>query len=238
MRDTFSTTDKLPLHTNAKKVSGKVTNPSLHLILKIHIIIMKLDVVLFGDSISFGANASGQRITTPFQPPYGELVCEKLRRHYEASVTLTNKSVGGKDSNWGIETADERVNPLNPDLAIVAFGMNDRVPGNEFLPKIKKIKNIIAEKNPQCEFIVIATSLPNPILTTEENWFWRYQYQYKDVLKSMECEGTAMANITDVQTECLKTKRFIDMTGNNVNHPNDFFHRIYANYIAEMLIKK
>ncbi|MBQ4558917.1 MAG: hypothetical protein IJA54_01150 [Tyzzerella sp.] len=31
-------------------------------------------------------------------------------------------------------------------------------------------------------------------------------------------------------------KRFIDMTGNNVNHPNDFLIRCHAHVISAMLI--
>ncbi len=196
-----------------------------------------LKVTLFGDSISAGANASGRTIETPFQPPYGYLVCEALRRHYDANVVLENPSVGGKNSDWAIQTVRERVCTANPDLVIIAFGMNDRCVGDEHRQKIAEIRKIILESNPECEFLIVATSVPNPILTTEESWFWRYQYQYYDALLPLECDGTQVANIRDMQLEALKTKRFIDMTGNNVNHPNDFFHRMYAQFISQMLIK-
>lgn len=36
----------------------------------------------------------------------------------------------------------------------------------------------------------------------------------------------------------LKRKRFIDITGNNVNHPNDFMVRCHGQLLAEMLIEK
>ena len=196
-----------------------------------------LRITLFGDSISAGGNSSGKTIQTPFQPPYGYLVAGALRRHYDARVPLENPSVGGKDSNWAIETAKERVCTTNPDLCIIAFGMNDRCIGDEHREKIAKIREIILEGCPDCEFLIVATSVPNPILTTEENWLWRYQYQYYDALLPLECEGTQVANIRDMQLEVLKTKRFIDITGNHVNHPNDFFHRLYAQFISQMLIK-
>ncbi|MBE7046278.1 MAG: SGNH/GDSL hydrolase family protein [Ruminococcaceae bacterium] len=196
-----------------------------------------LRVTLFGDSISAGANASGRTIQTPFQPSYGYLVAEALRRHYDANVTFENPSVGGMNSGWGVRTAKERVCSTNPDLVIIAFGMNDRCQGDEHREIIAEIRRIILENNPECEFIIVSTSLPNSILTTEENWFWRYQYQYYEALLPLECEGTQVANIRDMQLEALKTKRFIDMTGNNVNHPNDFFQRMYAQFISQMLIK-
>ena len=38
-----------------------------------------------------------------------------------------------------------------------------------------------------------------------------------------------------MQAALHSRKRFIDTTGNHVNHPNDFFHRLYAQYLCGML---
>ncbi len=46
-----------------------------------------------------------------------------------------------------------------------------------------------------------------------------------------------MVDMTGVHQELLKFKLFRDMTGNNVNHPNDFLHRWYAQEISGLLIK-
>ncbi|MFQ9799060.1 MAG: hypothetical protein ACLR23_09125 [Clostridia bacterium] len=58
--------------------------------------------------------------------------------------------------------------------------------------------------------------------------FYNQQPDYKEALDTLCREGVIVANVRDVQRELLKKKRFIDMTGNNINHPNDFFHRVYA----------
>ena len=34
--------------------------------------------------------------------------------------------------------------------------------------------------------------------------------------------------------ELLQRKPFHDLSGNNVNHPNDFSHRLYAQVIGEL----
>ena len=52
-----------------------------------------LNVVLFGDSISVGANASGMTFANPFQPKFGQLFAEKLKRVYDADVVFHNPSV-------------------------------------------------------------------------------------------------------------------------------------------------
>ena len=50
-----------------------------------------------------------------------------------------------------------------------------------------------------------------------------------------EVSGVATANMTGVHQELLRHKSFLDMTGNNINHPNDFLSRWYAQFVSEML---
>lgn len=193
----------------------------------------QVKIVLYGDSISAGANSSGMTLTTPFLPTWGSLFAEKLRRHYGADVELTNTAVGGKETEWGIENASQRAAEYNPDLVIIAFGMNDRIPKEKFAANINKITNIISAASPKTEFLLCATTLPNKILPD----FYSYQEEYFDALMSLKKMGTAVANFAGMQKALLSHKRFIDLTGNNVNHPNDFFIRCHAQLICEMLIK-
>jgi len=37
--------------------------------------------------------------------------------------------------------------------------------------------------------------------------------------------------VTSMSRRLLETKRFRDYTGNNVNHPNDFMARVYAQVV-------
>lgn len=190
-------------------------------------------IVLYGDSISEGANSSGMTATTPFQPSWGLLVAEKLRRYYGAPIKFVNTAVGGKDAKWGVENAESRVATYEPDLAIIAFGMNDTVSGNEFAERIRHIINCVREISPYTEFLLCGTSFPNRELCS----FFTHQDEHAAALKEMEQEGIAVADFGSMQEELLKTKRFIDMTGNNVNHPNDFFIRCQAQLLAGLLIQ-
>ena len=47
-----------------------------------------------------------------------------------------------------------------------------------------------------------------------------------------------MADMTSLWTEMLKRKRDCDLTGNGVNHPSDFGHRVYASAILSLLIEQ
>lgn len=189
-------------------------------------------IVLYGDSISAGANSSGRTLTTPFLPTWGNLVQEQLKRYYGTNVELINTAVGGKDSYWGMDEARSRVGEYKPDLAIIAFGMNDHDEPQKFAENIKVIMNRVLEDSPETEFIICATTVPNTIL----KHFWKYQSEYGTVLKEFQGTGVAVADFGSMHKCLLEKKRFIDMTGNNVNHPNDFLIRCHAQVISGMLI--
>lgn len=197
----------------------------------------RLNIVLFGDSISVGGNASGYTFANPFQPIFGDLFAEKLRRAYDADVTLKNPSLGGKDSSWAMEMLDEKVIAENPDLVILAFGMNGRHTPDVFESHIKNMIDRIRSANEETEIILIATTTPNPILTDPRAKFWNYQYLHGEILQKFESDGIALLDMGTLQKELHKNKRFIDTTGNNVNHLNDFFIRIHAQALSALVVK-
>ena len=44
--------------------------------------------------------------------------------------------------------------------------------------------------------------------------------------------------MTGVHKELLNHKSYQDMTGNNINHPNDYLIRWYAQFISGLLVQK
>ncbi len=191
-----------------------------------------VSITLFGDSISVGANASGFVGAEPYLPPYAQLLVDHLEEHYGSKIDFHNPSIGGKDSQWGVDTVEENVNFRKNDLVIVALGGND-----SFTPKEKLVENIqtiidtIRDKYPATEFIVVATSYANELL---KGTFCGNQPTFSDEMDKLIAPGVAKADMTKMQEELLRHKRYIDITGNNVNHPNDFFHRMHAQYYIEM----
>ena len=51
-------------------------------------------------------------------------------------------------------------------------------------------------------------------------------------------ENIALADVAKAWKLFLTRKNFYDLTGNGVNHPNDYGHRIYASVILELLTNK
>ncbi len=193
-----------------------------------------LTIVLLGDSISAGANASALYDAAPFQPAYPELVRLHLAERFKTQVELKNLAVGGTDTGWGL-TQIEKLVEAQPQLVILAFGMNDSAgrSAKDYQANTEKMIAKIREKLPETEFILVASMLGN------RNWI-RLKHEifpeYRDTLKNLCDPGIALADLTSVWTEFFELKQDWDQTGNGVNHPNDFGHRVYAQVISALLI--
>ena len=191
-----------------------------------------LRIVFFGDSISVGCNASNFINADPHQPIWCDLVADKLEKETGSLVTNINTSVGGTGSAWAAETADERVVRMNPDLVVLGFGMNDgRLEPEKFIANIRKIIASVKMKNENCEFVLISTMLPNK----EAKGFFINQVNYEYAMLQLENNGIAVCNMTEMHSALLKRKKYRDMTGNNVNHTNDYLSRVYAQAILATL---
>jgi lysophospholipase L1-like esterase len=193
-----------------------------------------VSIVLLGDSISTGCNASGWGGGAPFQPPWQDLLRQHLERQYKSLVTLTNLAVGGTSTPWGLTMIDEIVK-AEPDLVLLAFGMNDSAgrSAEEYGQNIAAMIQQIRSQRPATEFILIASMLGN------RDWV-RLNHDvfplYRDQLIKQCKPGVTVADMTSVWTEFLRRKQDRDLTGNGVNHPNDFGHRVYAQVLSALLV--
>ena len=194
-----------------------------------------LTIALLGDSISTGCNASGWANVAPFQPAYQDLLVMNLEAQYGAKVTLKNFAVGGTDTAWGLATID-KVIEAKPDLMILAFGMNDSAgrPAPEYQANVAAMMDTVRRARPDVEFVLVATMLGNKDWVTLRHELFP---QYRDALAKLCKPGAALADMTSIWAELLKHKNDWDMTGNGVNHPNDFGHRVYAQVLSSLLIR-
>ncbi|MCA9117449.1 MAG: VCBS repeat-containing protein [Planctomycetaceae bacterium] len=192
-----------------------------------------LSLVVLGDSISAGANASGLFDKPPYQPAYPELLRQHLAARFNGQVTLNNLSIGGKRADWG-ETQVENVVAAKPDLVVLAFGMNDAAGRSaaDFKASIAATIAGIRKELPQTEFVLVATMLGNKDWTTLQPELFP---AYRTALAELCEPGIALADLTGVWTEFLQRKQYLDLSGNGVNHPNDFGHRVYAQVIAALV---
>ena len=198
----------------------------------------RLRVTLLGDSISEGKNASGHIGVPPYQPCYAELIHQALAARHPGELVYHNRAVNGTGCRHGLTKILEEWKKDCPDLLILAYGMNDfhAMTAEEFLQCNQELIAHAREVNPASEILMLIPMAGNPE--------WEYTRPGRDeefaqiVRKHWENAGPAFA-IADVRSVWLKMmqrKGFYALTGNGVNHPNDFGHRVYAATVLSVLV--
>ena len=189
-----------------------------------------IKLVALGDSITQGYSASGfkQSWAPPYQPAYPGLVARNLEEHFGSRVDLVNLGVATKKADWGLTRVDA-VTSEKPDLVILAFGMNhvEDVPAFEGI--MKEMCGRIQAACPEADIILVAPMLPNPGLRS-----WDCFMERLKAFRRLEGPNIALADVTTPWAELLKHKEYWEVSGNNVNHPNDFGHRLYAQVICRL----
>ena len=210
-------------------------------------------LVFYGDSITAGWEASGYDETvidmvtlkelhiknskSPFMPAWAELVTATLKSHYNhTNIIKINRGAGGSTSSWGSEHAAALVNHQQPDLVILAFGMNNmQVKPDKYKNDILRIITTIRSANPNCEFLLLSPMIPNPeIYGFMDNKLSEHQQCLYLIQQSLP--GIAVAPVHTLFLDLVqRNKHYLELTGNCINHPNDFSIRAYAQTILSCL---
>ena len=185
-----------------------------------------LKIAVSGDSISTGLDASALAKAEPNQPGYPDLVAANIQRLTGSEVRLVNFAISGTSIAFGV--ADwPKLAACRPDLVIVAYGMNDvgRKDPRWFRERTAELVGKIRADLPEAEIILVSPMLGN------QEWIHtpRAMFDlYRNELKALTGPGVALADVTAVWQAQLGNQRDLDLTGNGLNHPNDFGHRLYA----------
>ncbi len=195
-----------------------------------------LTIGVSGDSIAAGGDASGLNKVAPLQPAFPELVTQQLGQSYKSAITLKNRAVGG----WSIANGNADLDALlaeKPQLIVMAYGMNDvgrrdpawfKAQAEQFIQKVRAA-------DPNIELILVTPMLGHVewVHTPREMFF-----SYRDELQSLCGPGIVLADVTSVWHELLQNKHDLDLTGNGLNHPNDYGHRLYAQVLLALLVER
>lgn len=196
-----------------------------------------ITIAATGDSVMEGCSTSGHFNHEPNMPTYIELVREALEEEYGGKITLHNKAIGGQTSN--LAASEDHIRTIvakRPDILFVHFGINDcgakhskNIYGDNLAYFIAKVQ----ESLPDCE-IVLIKAFPVHTGTYDMDLFEKYWKKLDDF-----CDDFNNVTTLDMYTpgmEMLKVKKYMDVTGNGINHLNDFSARLYAMYILNSLI--
>ncbi|MFO0952197.1 MAG: SGNH/GDSL hydrolase family protein [Isosphaeraceae bacterium] len=127
----------------------------------------------------------------------------------------------------------DKVVESRPDLLIIAFGMNDSAgrPAGEYHKNSEGVIAGVRRNLPDAEFILVATMLGNRGWTRLRHELFA---EYRDALATLKAptspwpsprSGPASSNSTGLGPDRQQ-----------MNHPNDFGHRVYAQVITSLLV--
>jgi len=187
-----------------------------------------------GDSISEGYDASGYHGVPPHQPPFASIVADSLSQQYGCDVRLQNLATAGWTAEHAVWDVD-RIAAGRPDLVVLAYGMNDAAYADtdDFVRNISTAVRAIRNRQPQAEFVLVSPMIPTVACT----WVVHSRFdEYRRALASMSGPGTAVADVTGVWGDMIVRKDARELSGNWLNHPNDFGHRVYAQVILTLLV--
>lgn len=185
--------------------------------------------VVYGDSISTGAES-----TLPEHTYYARFVAALKAAVPQANITCINKALGGEDSRGGLARLHTAFSNVSPDLITVAYGMNDQNKGDETAHFVepeeyeRNIREMIAalKLHTGADICLITPCKSNP------KWYWTSgdaDVYAQCVRKIAQEEHILLADVTEQwQKELDAGKNPESLLHNNINHPNDYGHAIYA----------
>lgn len=159
------------------------------------------------------------------------------------TITYYNPSVGGWSVQDGYQNAKEYVGSVvsdyGCDLFTVAFGMNNGdLASKKFVQYTEGIIDRVQNFAPETDIVLVSTMVPNPEATN--GWYGNQEQFEAELLISADAYQRAGMNcavvcMTSMSKSVLENKRFRDYTGNNINHPNDFMARLYAQVMYQTI---
>ncbi len=167
------------------------------------------------------------------------------------TIRYINTAMGGETSAGGINNFSSRndnfIAQYGCDLAVIAYGMNDvGATAAQHAANMETLANKFISKASNTDILFIATMEPNPDLVPnvgESSCANSTQRTFEPALielaEKINGNGTncAVAPMTSMSIYInQESKRFQDSTGNNLNHPNDFLVRVYAQTVFETVV--
>ena len=206
-----------------------------------------ITIVAFGDSVTHGAFSSGE---IDYEAVYHHLLAKKISKVREyVPVNVINAGIGGISAKGSLGRLESQALKHDPDLMIVAFGLND-VNGSleSYLSSLKTIFAACLERNIETVFLTpnmlntyvaddTAESLRGYAAKTADmqtnGRMDEYIFAAKELALSM---GVKVADCYSKWREMAKTTDTTVLLDNRINHPCREMHQLFADTIFDVIL--
>lgn len=195
-------------------------------------------IVVTGDSISVGYSASKVEDMPPYADSYVDMVLNALKKHYNNDkIELVNSSVGGSTAKFTDEILREQIVQHNPDLVIIALGVNDAMANRKtenYIADISGRIEYIKQSLPESEIIVLTPFFANPYIY-DINYAKDYRAALYELVK--QYDGVGICDPLGVNLDLFYkiNKNYLSFASDNMVHQNDFGMRIIAQCVVAAL---
>ena len=126
-----------------------------------------------------------------------------------------------------------------PDLFVIGYGMNDGgMAATQTKANVKKMIDGMYEIKPEVSVMIVSTMTPHSGSNWDHAPIQQQERQLESLAKQLrkDDKAVAVACVHSVSVAIQEHKTFNDYSGNNINHPNDWFYRVYAQTLLQTLI--
>ncbi|MBE6366932.1 MAG: SGNH/GDSL hydrolase family protein [Lentisphaerae bacterium] len=185
-------------------------------------------IIALGDSITEGYNCGKFIGFAPYRQPWFELFAEDIAQRFKVQCDWENRGINGASTAKPLVEKMELLDG-QADLWVIAYGMNDLAQrsAEEFAGNLRKIMEKIMGNDPAAEFLLVTPMSGNP---QWDHTPLESTVKFAQAIRQLpgDCENILLADVNKVWSKVLERKSFYDISGNGVNHPNDYSHTIYA----------
>ena len=194
-----------------------------------------VNLLFVGDSITEGFETSSKNNVAPYMPTYATMVTDALKVRYDYNgITAVNGAYRSTTTAHGITQHIPNNMTADTDVVFIAYGMNQYNDTTNYPDHIRQMMDYCLEVNPEVEFVLVSTMTANTTCAHLANNVLSAQEDLLDTIAG-EYSGTVVAPVNTMFESIQTVKRYIDITGNFINHPNDFGARLYAQIILTVL---
>ena len=159
------------------------------------------------------------------------------------TITYVNTAIGGWTSTDGVTNFDkfvkQQIEKYGCDLFVLGYGMNDGgMAATQTKANAKKMIDGVLELKPEASVMIVSTMTPHSGSNWDHASIQQQEKQLLNLAKTYRNDGkaVAVACVNSVSKAVQEYKTFNDYAGNNINHPNDWFYRVYAQTLLQTLI--
>ena len=205
-----------------------------------------INIVIFGDSVSHGCLNDNIN----YETVYWNLLKQKMNtfRDY-VPVNMINASIGGTTAKRSLPRFEKQVLKHEPDLVIVAFGLNDvNYPLEEYLDALRQI--FAGCQAAGSEVIFLTPNMLNTYVAEDTKAKYKeyaaetaeyqnsgrmdmYMHAAMELAQSM---GVPACDCYSKWKELAKTQDTTQLLINRINHPCPEMHKLFADALYEMII--